>query len=110
LVITPHRRYTAEEKATLLASIAQTQAWCPDKRIDAILAELGLPKITYQRWTQRAHQHRLADSIVVPHRQAVPPTPTEVRRVREFAETHWGLGYKRLAYSLMLEKQAFLYP
>jgi transposase InsO family protein len=71
---------------------------------------LGLAKITYLRWTKRAHQHRLADHIVTPHRAAISPTPTEVRCVREFAEAHWGLGYKRLAYSLMLEKQAFLYP
>ena len=110
LVIAPHRRYSAEEKTTLLATIAQTQTWCPDKTLDAILAELGLPKITYQRWTQRARQHQLTDRIVVPRRQAILPTPTEVRSVREFAEQHWGLGYKRLTYSLMLEKQAFLYP
>ena len=106
----PHRRYTAEEKATLLATIAQTQEWCPDKNRDTILRELGVPKITYQRWTRRARQQQLTDSIVVPHRQALPPTPTEARTVCTFAETHWGLGYKRLTYSLMLEKQAFLYP
>jgi transposase InsO family protein len=34
----------------------------------------------------------------------------ETQCVCEFAETHWGLGYKRLTYSLMLENQAFLYP
>jgi putative transposase len=71
---------------------------------------VGLPARTYHRWTNRAHQNQLADHIVTPRRIAIPPTPVEVRCVREFAETHWGLGYKRLAYSLMLEKQAFLYP
>jgi putative transposase len=71
---------------------------------------LGLPKATYHRWATRAHQKQLADHIVVPRRQAIPPTPVEVRCVRAFADEHFGLGYKRLAYSLMLENQAFLYP
>ena len=66
--------------------------------------------MTYHRWTQRAREHRLADHIVTPRRKAVPPTPAEVQCVRDFAEAHWGLGYKRLCYSLMLENQAFLYP
>jgi putative transposase len=71
---------------------------------------VGLPLRTYRRWTHRAYHGRLADHVVTPQRIAIPPTPTEVRSVRNFAETHWGLGYKRLAYSLMLENQAFLYP
>jgi putative transposase len=71
---------------------------------------VGLPERTYHRWTNRARQNQLADHIITPHREAIPPTPAEVGCVRAFAETHWGLGYKRLTYSLMLEKQAFLYP
>ena len=69
-----------------------------------------MPERTYHRWTNRARQNQLADHIITPHREAIPPTPAEVGCVRAFAETHWGLGYKRLTYSLMLEKQAFLYP
>lgn len=86
------------------------QRWCPAKSLETILAEVGLPLRTYRRWTHRAHHGRLADHIVTPQRSAIPPTPAEVGCVRDFAETHWGLGYKRLAYSLMLENQAFLYP
>ena len=93
-----------------METITRAQEWCPTKDLGAILAELGLPLRTYYRWTQRAQANQLTDHIITPHREAVPPTPTEVRVVREFAETHWGLGYKRMDYSLMLEKQAFLYP
>lgn len=75
-----------------------------------ILEDLGVSPATYHRWCERAAQHQLADRIVVPQRHAVPPTPIEVARVRTFAEHHFGLGYKRLCYGLMLENQAFLYP
>jgi hypothetical protein len=109
-VIAPYRRYAADEKAAILATIAQVQAWCPEKELDAILGDLGLPPATYHRWCERAEHQKLADRIVVPHRNAVPPTPVEVACVRAFAEHHFALGYKRLAYSLMLENQAFLYP
>jgi transposase InsO family protein len=71
---------------------------------------LGLPKATYHRWTNRARRQQLSDRVVVPQRQAIPPTPVEERCVCTFANEHWGLGYKRLAYSLMLENKAFLYP
>jgi putative transposase len=74
------------------------------------LHDLGLPKATYQRWCQRAKSDQLRDDVVVPHREAVPPTPLEVRAIRDYAHAHLGLGYKRLAYSLMLENKAFLYP
>lgn len=50
LVITSHRRYTAEEKAAILATIARAQERCPVQSIDAILGDLGLPKATYHRW------------------------------------------------------------
>jgi transposase InsO family protein len=94
----------------ILGTIAQALQWCPSKSLDAILAEVGMPLRTYHRWTNRARQGQLADHIVTPQRSAIRPTPVEEQCVRSFAETHWGLGYKRLAYSLMLENQAFLYP
>ncbi len=109
-MIEPYRRYTSDEKAVILAAIAQVHAWCPAKQLDAILSDLGLPPATYHRWCERAEHKQLADHIVVPHRNAVPPTPAEGACVCAFAEQHFGLGYKRLAYSLMLENQAFLYP
>ena len=110
LVIEPYRRYTADEKAAILATIAQVQEWCPEKNLDAILNDLGLPPATYRRWCERAEYKQLADHIVVPHHDAVPPTPAEVACVRAFAERHFGMGYKRLAYGLMLENQAFCIP
>ncbi len=110
MVITPRRRYTAAEKAELLAVVARAHTLCPERSLTAILQDLGLAKATYQRWVQRAQTQQLADDVVVPHRTALPPTPLEVQVVQEFAAQHLGLGYKRLAYSLMLENKAFLYP
>jgi putative transposase len=48
--------------------------------------------------------------VVVPQRPAVPPTPAEVAAVTGYAHAHPLLGYKRLAYALMLENKAFVYP
>jgi hypothetical protein len=75
-----------------------------------ILDDLGVSAATYHRWCTRAAQNQLTDRVIVPQRSAVPPTPLEVACVRAFAKEHFGLGYKRLCYSLMLENQAFLYP
>ena len=71
---------------------------------------MNVSAATYHRWCERAARHQLTDRVIVPQRHAVPPTPCEVACVRTFAEQHFGLGYKRLCYSLMLENQAFLYP
>ena len=90
--------------------MARTRQLCPARSLAAVLHDLGLPKATYQRWCTRAQANQLSDDVVVPHRTAIPPTPPEAQCVREYAEQHLGLGYKRLAYSLMLENKAFLYP
>jgi putative transposase len=71
---------------------------------------LGLGSSTYYRWHQRAKQRRLTDQVRVPERQAVPPTPDEVAVTARYAGAHPLLGYKRLAYALMAENQAFLRP
>jgi transposase InsO family protein len=76
----------------------------------AILNDLGLARTTYHQWQQRAGAGRLADRVVVPHRTPVPPTPQEVDIVTGYAHDHPLLGYKRLAYALMLENKAFVYP
>ncbi len=110
MVITPHRRYTAAEKAELLNIVARARQLCPERSLAAVLHDLGLAKSTYQRWDRRNQANQLADQIVVPQRAAIPPTPVEVHCVQDYAEHHLGLGYKRLAYSLMLENKAFLYP
>jgi transposase InsO family protein len=109
-VITPQRRYSADEKENLLAIVTRAQELCPDKSLEVILSDLGLPSATYHRWCGRAAEDHLADRIVVPHHEAIPPTPAEVACVRTYVEQHHGLGYKRLAYSLMLENKAFVYP
>lgn len=69
-----------------------------------------MPRASYFRWLERAATGDLADGVVVPRRAAVPPTPAEVEAVTGYARDHPLLGYKRLAYALMLEKKAFVYP
>jgi transposase InsO family protein len=109
-VITLQRRYSADEKESILDIVARARELCPDKNLEAILSDVGLPPATYHRWREREQQARLADHIVVPHHAAIPPTPDEVACVRAYAEDHFGMGYKRVAYGLMLENQVFLYP
>ena len=94
----------------ILNTLQQAQALCPERPMTDILADVALPRATYYRWVERAAVGQLADQVVVPRRQAVPPTPTEVARVLAFADRHPLLGYKRLAYALMAENQAFVRP
>ena len=110
MAVAPRRRYTSDEKTVLLQTIRQARAWCPDLSLGEILAQLGLGGATYYRWTRRAGQARLADEVWVPKRQAVPPTPIEAATATRFARRHPLLGYKRLAYALMAENEAFLRP
>lgn len=110
LAIGPGRRYTADEKAVILKTVQQAQVHCPERALEAILGDLGLPSATYFRWVERAATGHLADRVVVPHRPAVPPTPAEVEAVTGYAHDHPLLGYKRLAYALMLENKAFVRP
>jgi transposase-like protein len=63
LAITPGRRYPADEKATLLATITRAQQLCPERSLTAILADLGLPLATYYRWQERAQRQQLADQV-----------------------------------------------
>jgi len=94
----------------ILETVQQAQAHCPERALKAILGDLGLPAATYFRWVERAATGDLADRVVVPHRLPVPPMPTEVEAVTGYAHDHPLLGYKRLAYALMLENKAFVYP
>ena len=93
-----------------MKTVEQAQTHCPQRPLAAILADLGLPSATYFRWVERAAAGQLADQVVVPHRTPVPPTPQEADMVVNFAHAHPLLGYKRLAYALMLENKAFLRP
>ncbi len=110
MAITARRRYSADEKATILATITQAQQLCPERSLTAILADLGLPLATYYRWQDRAERQQLADRVVVPLHTAVLPTPQEVDCVVQGAQRHLLLGCKRLAYALMAENKAFLRP
>ena len=94
----------------ILDTIHRAQQLCPNRSLNAILADLGLASATYFRWCERAATERLADRRGAPHRPAVPPTPGEVQTVVSFARDQPLLGYKRLAYALMGENQAFLRP
>jgi putative transposase len=100
----------ADEKAVIMDTLQRAQELCPDRRLTDVLADLGLPKATYYRWLERAAAGQLADRVVVPQRQAVPPTPAEVGIVLDYAYRHPLLGYKRLAYALMAENKAFVRP
>lgn len=91
-------------------TIHRAQALCPERSLTDILADLGLPEATYYRWRERAAAGQLADRVVVPYRQAIPPTPSEFGIVLAYAYRQPLLGYKRLAYALMAEKRAFLRP
>ncbi len=93
-----------------MATIHRAQELCPGRSLQDILADLGVPHTTYYHWQERAAVGQWADHIVVPHRQAIPPTPAEVGIVLDFAYRHPLLGYKRLAYALMAENKAFLRP
>jgi putative transposase len=91
-------------------TIHRAQELCPERSLQDILTDLGLPHTTYYHWQARAAVGQLADRIVVPQRQAILPTPAEVGIVLDFAYRHPLLGYKRLAYALMAENKAFLRP
>lgn len=87
--------------------MAQERAECSRRRI---LAGLGLPRATFYRWLRRAAVGRLADGLIVPHRQALPPTPDEVAVVCHFAEEHPTMGYKRLSWYMVARNVAYLRP
>lgn len=94
----------------ILDTIHDAQELCPQRALTDVLSDLGLPAATYYRWCERAAEGQLADRVVVPRRQAIPPTPAEVGIVLNYAHEYPLLGYKRLAYALMAEKCAFLRP
>ena len=93
----------------ILETVEQAQEQT-DQAALAILEQLQLPAATYYRWRARAQEGRLADRVVIPHYQALPPTPEEVAAVRAFALDHPATGYKRLTWLLVDKNVAFLRP
>ena len=78
--------------------------------VTAILNKLDFSRATYYRWQGRAQSGDLADQVVVPQRQALPPTPAEVAAVCDFALAHPMTGYKRLTWLMVDQDVAFLRP
>jgi putative transposase len=109
LAIKPHEHHSAEEKAVILDTIRQAQARTGEP-VEMILAQVGLPPATYYRWQARKQEERLADVVVVPHRQVPLPTPEEVGAVRDFALACPQMGYKRLTWQMVDENVAYLRP
>jgi putative transposase len=78
--------------------------------VTAVLNELEFPRATYYRWKERAQAGQLEDQVVVPRRQALPPTPEEVAAVCGFALAHPAMGYKRLSWLMVDQGVACLRP
>jgi transposase InsO family protein/transposase-like protein len=108
LAVGPYRRYSAEEKALLLAAVESAQERS-GQSIEAILERLGLERARYFRWRKRQATGRLADEAPG-GRQASPPTPAEVEAVECFTLTQPTLGYKRLAWLMVDQDIAYLSP
>ncbi len=109
MAITPHRRYSAEEKALILETVQRAQERT-GQPVGEILTQLEFPAATYYRWKTRAREGRLADRVVVPQRQALLPTPEEVAAVCAFARAHPQMGYKRLTWQMVDQDVVYLRP
>ena len=93
----------------ILKTVAQAQERS-GQPVTSILSQLELPRATYYRWEKRAQAGQLADRVVVPHRQALPPTPDEVDAVCDGALTFPATGYKRLTWLMVDQDVAYLRP
>jgi transposase InsO family protein len=78
--------------------------------VTSILSQLEFPRATYYRWEKRAQVGQLADRVVVPRRQALPPTPDEVNAVCDGARTFPATGYKRLTWLMVDQDMTYLRP
>jgi len=93
-----------------LATIEQARERDPGLSLTDTCQQLGLARATFYRWQRRQAAGCLADRVVTPSRKAVPPTPEEVQVVRQYAEGHPLLGYKRLSWAMVDEDVAYLRP
>jgi len=101
-------RFTAVEKAAVLAVVRQAQArtgW----PLPRILRRLGLSKSRYHAWAERAETATLDDLIRTP-RSPWAALPEEVEAVIDYALAHPQDGYRRLAWMMVDEDVAYLSP
>ena len=101
-------RFTAEEKAAVLAVVRQAQirtGW-PLRRI---LRQLGVSKSRYHAWAQRAAAETL-DDLIRPPTSPWAVLPEEVEAVIGYALQHPQDGYRRLAWMMVDEDVAYLSP
>lgn len=99
---------TVALEADSTISVERCCLWLPEVNITFLYVSFATP--AYYRWCERAAEGQLTDRVVVPRRQAIPPTPEEIGIVLDYAHEYPLLGYKRLAYALMAEKCVFLRP
>jgi hypothetical protein len=66
--------------------------------------------MTYYRWQVREQDGQLADAVVVPRHRFPLPMPEELRAVRDSALTYPEMSYKRLAWMMVDEDVAYLWP
>jgi transposase InsO family protein len=101
-------RFTASEKAEILAAVAVARArtgW-PLRRI---LRRLGLPRARYHDWKGRARRDRLEDARAVGlcYRAILPE---EKEAVIRYALEHPKDGYRRLCWQMVDEDVAYMSP
>jgi transposase InsO family protein len=94
----------------VLWALSQAQCYDPQLTLSDACRTLGVPRATIYRWLGRQDEGRLQDRVVVPSRPAILATPHEIAQVREYAEGHPELGYKRVTWAMVDENIAFLRP
>ena len=102
------RRFTAEEKADVLALVERTR-WRTGWKLRRILGRLGLPRAPFHEWRRRAEEERLADRTSVPSMLS-RILPEEEAAVVEYALVHPRHGYRRLAWQMVVEDVAYVSP
>ena len=101
-------RFTAAEKAAVLAVVRQAQArtgWS----LWRVLRRLGVAKSTYHGWVQREAAATL-DDLIRPPTSPWAVLPEEVEAVLGYALAHPRDGYRRLAWRMVDEDVAYLSP
>ena len=102
------RRFTAVEKAEVLAVVERTRAragWS----LGRTLKRLGLSRGRYYAWRDRARQRRLEDCASTGAAYSAI-LPEEKEAVLSYALAHPKEGYRRLAWQMIDEDVTFVSP